>query len=75
MRYLYATAAAIAPLLFACGANAQVAIDSSRTTPITTTNPAGNGPDDIIIVSGGAINLASGTAVTVNSSNDFSINY
>ena len=44
MRYLYATAAAIAPLLFACGANAQVAIDSSRTTPITTANPAGNGP-------------------------------
>jgi len=74
MRYLYATAAAIAPLLFACGANAQVAIDSSRTTPITTANPAGNGPDDIIIVSGGTINLTSGTAVTVNSSNDFSIN-
>ena len=74
MRYLYATAAAIAPLLFACGANAQVAIDSSRTTPITTANPAGNGPDDIIITSGGTIILASGTAVTVNSSNDFSIN-
>ena len=74
MRYLYATAAAIAPLLFACGANAQVAVDSSRTTPITTANPAGNGPDDVIIVAGGAIVLTSGTAVTVNSSNDFSIN-
>lgn len=74
MRYLYATAAAIAPLLFACGANAQVAIDSSRTTPITTANPAGSGPNDIIITSGGTINLTSGTAVTVNSSNDFSIN-
>lgn len=74
MRYLYATAAAIAPLLFACGANAQVAINSSRTTPITTANPAGNGPDDIIIVSGGTIILSTGTAVTVNSSNNFSIN-
>ncbi|MFW2341926.1 autotransporter outer membrane beta-barrel domain-containing protein [Brevundimonas sp.] len=74
MRYLYATAAAIAPLLFACGANAQVVVDSARTTPITTANPAGNGPDDIIIVSGGTITLTSGTAVTVNSSNDFSIN-
>ena len=74
MRYLYATAAAIAPLLFACGANAQVTIDSSRTTPITTANPAGNGAADIIIASGGTITVTSGTAVTVNSDNDFSIN-
>ncbi|MDP3400639.1 MAG: autotransporter outer membrane beta-barrel domain-containing protein, partial [Brevundimonas sp.] len=73
MRYLYATAAAIAPLLFACGANAQVTISSSRTTPITTANPAGSGPADIIIASGGTITLTSGTAVTVNSDNDFSI--
>lgn len=74
MRYLYATAAAVAPLLFACAANAQVAIDTSRSTPITTANPAGNGPDDIIITSGGTLAVQSGAAVTVNSDNDFSIN-
>ncbi|WP_226634327.1 autotransporter outer membrane beta-barrel domain-containing protein [Brevundimonas poindexterae] len=74
MRYLYATAAAVAPLLLASVANAQVAIDTSRSTPITTANPAGNGPDDIIITSGGTLAVQSGAAVTVNSDNDFSIN-
>lgn len=73
MRYLYATAAAIAPLLFACGANAQVVINTARTTPITTANATGSGPDDIFIRNGGSIVLTSGTAVTINSSNTFEI--
>lgn len=73
MRYLYATAAAIAPLLFACGANAQVVISTARTTPITTSNATGSGAADIRISAGGAINLTSGTAVTVDSSNNLTI--
>ncbi|MBL0947806.1 autotransporter outer membrane beta-barrel domain-containing protein [Brevundimonas sp.] len=73
MRYLYATAAAIAPLLFACGANAQVSIDTTRTTPITTSNATGSGPANIFIVNGGMISLTSGTAVTIDSNHTFEL--
>ncbi|MGZ9099810.1 MAG: beta strand repeat-containing protein, partial [Brevundimonas sp.] len=68
MRILLATAVAIAPLMIASGAVAEVVISSNRTTPITTLNATGSGPDDIRIASGGAITLTSGVAVTVNSS-------
>lgn len=73
MRYIYATAAAIAPLLFACGANAQVSIDTTRTTPITTSNATGSGPANIFIVNGGMISLTSGTAVTIDSNHTFEL--
>lgn len=74
MRYLYATAAAVAPLLLACGAQAQdLVIDTNRTTPITTANATGSGAANIFIRNGGSITLTSGTAVTVNSNNTFEI--
>jgi len=71
MRILLATAVAIAPLMIASGALAEVVISTARTTPITTANATGTGPDDIRISSGGAITLTSGVAVTVDSSHDF----
>ena len=73
MRILLATAVAIAPLMAASGAMAEVVISTTRTTPITTGNATGTGPDSIRISSTGRITVTSGTAVTVDSNNDFSI--
>lgn len=70
MRILLATAVAIAPLTIAAGAQAQVVISNARTTPITTANATGTGPDSIRLASGGSVAVTSGTAVTVNSSHD-----
>lgn len=73
MRLFYATAAALAPLLFAAGAQAQVVINTARTTPILTSNANNGAAADVQIASGGAINLTSGTAVTVDSNNTFTL--
>lgn len=69
MRILLATAVAIAPLMIASGALAEVVVSTARTTPITTANATGSGPDDIRINASGSITLPGGVAVTVNSSN------
>ncbi len=71
MRILLATAVAIAPLMAASGAMAEVVISTARTTPITTANATGSGPDSIRMQTGGSIALNSGVAVTVNSSHNF----
>jgi hypothetical protein len=74
MRILLATAVAIAPLLAATGAMAEVVITTVRTTPITTSNATETGTADTIRISGsGGISLASGTAVTVNSNHNFTM--
>ena len=73
MRLFYATAAALAPLLFAAGAQAQVVISTTRTTPIQTSNANNGGPADVQIASGGAINVSTGRAVTVDSNNTFTM--
>ena len=73
MRILLATAVAIAPLMAASGALAEVVISTARTTPITTLNATGSGPDSIRIASGGSIAVNSGVAVTVNSSHNFTL--
>src|SRR5690606_31073415 len=73
MRILLASAVAIAPLMAASGAMAEVVISTSRTTPITTSNATGSGADSIRIASGGSIAVNSGVAVTVNSSHDFKL--
>ena len=73
MRILLATAVAIAPLMAATGALAQVVITTVRTTPIMTSNATGTGPDAIRIATGGGITLASGTAVTVDSNHNFTM--
>lgn len=69
MRKLLATAAALAPLMVAAGAQAEVVISTTRNTPILTSNATGTAADNIRIASGGAIVINSGTAITVNSSN------
>ncbi|WP_339914451.1 autotransporter domain-containing protein [uncultured Brevundimonas sp.] len=70
MRKLLATAVAIAPLMAAAGAHAEIVISTTRTTPITTANATGTGPDSIRIASGGAINVTTGNVVTLNSSHN-----
>jgi outer membrane autotransporter protein len=73
MRILLATAVAIAPLMAATGALAEVVISTARTTPITTSNATGSAADAIRIASGGSIKLASGAAVTLDSSHGVDI--
>ncbi|QBX37982.1 autotransporter outer membrane beta-barrel domain-containing protein [Brevundimonas sp. S30B] len=67
MRILLATAVAIAPLMIAAGAQAEVVISSARTTPIITSNATGSGPDNIRLANGGSISVTSGAAITVDS--------
>lgn len=71
MRIMLATAVAIAPLMAVSGAMAEVVISTARTTPITTANATGAGPDSIRMTSAGSIALNTGVAVTVNSSHNF----
>ena len=73
MRIMLATAVAIAPLMAASGAMAEIVISTTRTTPITTANATGSGPDSIRMLSGGTIVLNSGVGVTVNSSHNFTM--
>jgi Autotransporter beta-domain len=73
MRILLATAVAIAPLTIAAGAQAQVVISNARTTPITTANATGTGPDSIRLASGGSIAVTSGAAITVNSNHNVTL--
>ncbi len=73
MRILLATAVAIAPLLAATGAMAEVVISTARTTPVLTSNPNGAGPDDVRITTGGSVALVSGNAVNVDSNHDFTM--
>ncbi|MDP3800991.1 autotransporter outer membrane beta-barrel domain-containing protein [Brevundimonas sp.] len=73
MRILLATAVAIAPLMAATGALAEVVISTARTTPITTSNATGSGADSVRIASGGAINVSSGVALTLDSSHSVDI--
>lgn len=73
MRILLATAVAIAPLLAASGAMAEVVISTARTTPITTSNATGSGPDDIRFSGSGSIAVSSGVAVTVDTSDNVTI--
>lgn len=69
MRRLVATAAAIAPLMMAAGAHAEVVISTARTTPIVTSSATGSARDDIRLASGGSIAVNTGAAVTVDSNN------
>jgi len=73
MRILLATAVAIAPLMAASGAMAEVVISTARTTPIATSNPGGAGPDDIRMTSAGAISVTSGAAITIDASENLTM--
>lgn len=70
MRILLATAVAIAPLLVASQAVANVVITTTRTTPIRTSTATGTGPDNIEIGQTGVINVTSGAAVTIDSNHN-----
>lgn len=67
MRILLATAVAIAPLMAAAGAQAEVVISTARTTPISTSNATGTAPDSIRLANGGSVAVTSGAAVTIDS--------
>lgn len=73
MRKLLATAVAIAPLLAATGAQAEITITTARTTPIRTANATGSAADDVTIKSGGSIAVTSGAAVTLDSNDNVTV--
>ena len=73
MRIKLAAAVALAPLMIASGATAQVVINNERTTPIATATANNGSPSAIQIANGGVIRLTSGTAVTINSSHGLTI--
>lgn len=73
MRILLATATALAPLLVAGGAHAQVVITTTRTTPVVTSNPDGNGPNIVRIAQNGLVSVTNGVALTIDSSHNVSI--
>ncbi len=63
---LLASAASVlnAPLVL----SADLTITSERTTPVNTTTGDGTGPGNIIVQSGGSINVTGNTTLTINSS-------
>ena len=61
----YALAVALAPLMAASGAIAQVVISTTQTTPVVTSTALGGG--DLRIEEDGAIELSSGVAITRDS--------
>ncbi len=68
-------AVCLAPMLLAPGVVwATATISTATTTPVATATATNNAPDNIDIVSGGSVGItASGTAVTINSSNTVSV--
>ncbi|HEY1223587.1 MAG TPA: autotransporter outer membrane beta-barrel domain-containing protein [Brevundimonas sp.] len=75
MRYLLATAAAIAPLMMAAGAQAQTVISTTRTTPVvTSTVGPGGTPDSVTFNNTGLVLLNSGNGVTIDSSHNVTFN-
>ena len=71
MRNLLAAAVALAPLMAASGAQAEVVISTTRTTPVvTSTVGAGGTPDTVTISSTGVVNVNTGAAVTIDSSHN-----
>ena len=73
MRRLVATAVALAPLLAAAGAQAEVVISTGRTTPIVTSSATGTAADNIRIASGGSITVNTGVVITVDSNNNIDL--
>ena len=73
MRNLLATAVAIAPLLAATGAQAEIVISTARTTPIQTSNATGTAADNIRIADDGSVAVKTGAAVTLDSNNTIDI--
>ena len=73
MRIQLAAAVALAPLMMASGAAAQVVISNERTTPIATATANNGAPDAIRIANGGVIRLNTGVAITVNSSHNVTV--
>lgn len=73
MRKLLATAAALAPLMIASGAIADVVITTTRTTPISTSNATGSAADNIRFSTGGSLRVTSGVGVTVDSNNTLTV--
>jgi len=71
MRKLLAAAVALAPLALAAGGvQAQVVIDTTRTTPIQTSTASNGSPADVTVDEDGAIELDTGVAITLDSDND-----
>lgn len=52
---------------------AEVVITTARTTPITTSNATGTGPDDIRLGNAGSVTVSSGIGVTIDTNDNLTI--
>ena len=74
MSHRYLLLAAASPLCFVAGfAHAETDITTAVTTPIATATAASGKPDNVSITATGSLKVTSGTAVTLNSSNNVNI--
>jgi len=64
-----AAAVALAPLVLASTAEAQVTISGSRTAPVLTSTVSSGAASDLTLSDGGSISVTSGTALTGDSDN------
>jgi hypothetical protein len=64
-----ATAVALAPLVLASTAQAQVTVSDDRTAPVQTSTVSSGAAADLTLADGGSISVATGVALTGDSSN------
>lgn len=73
MRRRYLLLAAVSPLCLAGAAFAETTITTTVTTPVTTATAASGAPDDLRVTSTGAVQPTSGTAITLNSDDNVTV--
>jgi hypothetical protein len=73
MRRRYLLLAATSPLCLASAAFAETTIATTVTTPVTTATAASGAPDDLRVTSTGAVQPTSGTAITLNSDDNVTL--
>ncbi len=66
----FATAAAVAPLVLASAAHAQVDIGSKKTAPILTSTVSSGSAADVTVSEDGSVVMTGGVAITGDSDND-----
>lgn len=66
----FATAAAIAPLVLASAAHAQVDIGSKKTAPVLTSTVSNGAASDVTVSEDGSVVMTGGVAITSDSDND-----
>ncbi|HYD45248.1 MAG TPA: autotransporter outer membrane beta-barrel domain-containing protein, partial [Phenylobacterium sp.] len=73
MRRRYLLLAAVSPLCLASAALAETTISTTVTAPVATATAASGAPDDIRVTSAGVVQPTGGTAITLNSDDNVTV--